>query len=95
MNLIENIRIDGLWGRADPLKIEFDDDYNFLIGQNGTGKTTVINLLAAALTADFERLDRVHYDRIQIKLKAKGNRKRPIIEIIKTQKENLPYFAIQ
>ncbi|MFY1865508.1 AAA family ATPase [Achromobacter xylosoxidans] len=95
MNLIENIRIDGLWGRAEPLKIAFNDDYNFLIGQNGTGKTTVINLLAAALTADFERLDRVHYDRIQIKLKARGNRKRPIIEIIKSQKENLPYFAIQ
>lgn len=95
MNLVENIRIDGLWGRSKPLTLEFDEDFNFLIGQNGTGKTTVINLIAAVLTGDFEQLDRFQYDRIQIKLRTKGSRKRPIVEVIKTQKENIPYFSIQ
>ncbi len=95
MNLVENIRIDGLWGRTEPLMLEFDDDFNFLIGQNGTGKTTVINLIAAVLTGDFDRLDRIQYDRIQIKLKTKGSRKRPLIDVIKAQKENTPFCSIQ
>jgi ABC-type lipoprotein export system ATPase subunit len=86
--------ISGLWGTRKALHIPLDRKVNFIIGKNGTGKTTVINILAAALTADFERLDRLPFSSIQITLATKGSRKRPSIEVIKQQKKDLPYFDI-
>lgn len=94
MNIVNSIRIEGLWNRPDPLEIKFDEEFNFLIGPNGTGKTTIINLLAAALTGDFEKLDKIQYEKITIFLKALSGRKQPSIEIVKSQKKNLPYYDI-
>lgn len=95
MNILDAIEIFGLWGNQQkPIKIKFDESFNFLIGQNGTGKTTVINLLAAALEANFERLDKTDFKKIVITLKSLNSRKKPRIEIEKTQKGNLPYFDI-
>ena len=63
MNKVDSISIEGFWGNHS-LKIPFHDDVNFLIGVNGSGKTTVINLIAAVLTADFETLDRYDFKKI-------------------------------
>jgi predicted ATPase len=95
MNIVNFIKIEGLWNRRTPLEVRFDSEFNFLIGPNGTGKTTVINLLAAALTGDFERLDKIQYKKIIISLKPVSGRKQPSIEITKTQKKNLPYYDIE
>lgn len=96
MNIIESIKIDGLWGRQDSkIKIKFDKNFNFLIGQNGTGKTTIINLLAAALSADFERLDKIQFSKICIYLHEVVGKKKPSIEITKTEKSDVPYYDIQ
>jgi len=86
--------ISGLWGTTKTVDIPLDRKFNFIIGKNGTGKTTVINLLAAALTADFERLDKIPFSRVAITLGAHGSRKRPLIEVLKEQKPKLPYFDI-
>lgn len=93
-NYLSKVAIFGLWGNDRPVEFSLDRAFNFLIGRNGTGKTTVINLLAAALTADFERLDKIHFSRIYITLSTAGSRRRPSIEVIKKQKPNLPYFDI-
>lgn len=96
MNIIESILIEGLWGPATPnIRFKLDKHFNFLIGQNGTGKTTVINLIAAALAADFERLDKIQFSRIVVTLKKRKSNKKPSVEIIKKQKEDLPYFDIE
>jgi AAA15 family ATPase/GTPase len=50
-----------LWGMPGIIDIPLDRKFNFIIGRNGTGKTTVINLIAAVLTADFERLDKIQF----------------------------------
>lgn len=42
------------------LAIPITKDYNFLIGENGKGKTTLINIVAAALEGN---LDRLFFDR--------------------------------
>jgi ABC-type lipoprotein export system ATPase subunit len=34
-------------------RLTFNDGYNVLLGQNGTGKTTLLNLVAAAVKSDF------------------------------------------
>ncbi|MNM71612.1 hypothetical protein D3C81_832810 [compost metagenome] len=68
MKIIRNVEIYGLLGRRNSVKINFDRSYNFLIGQNGTGKTTVINLIAAVLLCDIDRLEKTKFERIIINL---------------------------
>jgi recombinational DNA repair ATPase RecF len=51
MNTIDTVTIVNFWGDKQVV-IKFRDDVNFLIGVNGSGKTTIINLVAATLKAD-------------------------------------------
>lgn len=86
MNFIEKVVIKGFWGdRA--LEFNFNEDVNFLIGINGSGKTTVINLIVAALKADFSILDKLDFDQITISLKelkgTKQNKSQPSTKYIK------------
>lgn len=95
MNILDSVKIRGLWGVQDhEVVFRLDKQFNFIIGPNGTGKTTVINLIAAALMADFSRLDRILFSQIDLVLKEVGGRKKPSITIKKTQKPDLPYFDI-
>lgn len=68
MHLISQVEVAGFWGNY-PLKFKVDRNITFIIGQNGTGKTTLINLIAATLTADFQTLDRLPFHEISIRLK--------------------------
>jgi len=94
VHLIKSFTIEKLWGHAPTISVNLDDQFNFIIGRNGTGKTTVINLLAAVLTVDFERLDRIDFEKVTIVFKEAGKRKNPSVEVVKTQKEGLPYCDI-
>lgn len=38
-------------------ELTFDDDWNLLLGKNGTGKTTLLRLLEAILTGELSRLE--------------------------------------
>ncbi len=68
MNIIKTVRIEKLWGYSRVELLLFPGA-NFLIGPNGTGKTTIINLVVAALSADFQSLNRIPFSDIEIKLK--------------------------
>lgn len=95
MHIVKSFTIEKLWGTAPTIHVNLDEQFNFLIGRNGTGKTTVINLLAAVLTADFERLDRIDFEKVTVVFKEIGRRrKKPSIEVNKIQKDGLPYFDI-
>jgi ABC-type Mn2+/Zn2+ transport system ATPase subunit len=67
MMLVESVSIVGLWGSRN-LDASFFEDSNFLIGPNGSGKTTVINLIAAVLTADWPTLSRIPFSRVRLVL---------------------------
>lgn len=82
MNTIASVYIKGLWGHQD-INIYINSKTNFIIGVNGTGKTTLINLLAAALTFDYEKLLRIEFDSILIRLKEIGGSRRPSIRVRK------------
>ena len=82
MNTITSVFVKGLWGHQD-INILIDGKTNFIIGVNGTGKTTLINLLAAALTFDFEKLLRIEFGSIVIRLKEIGGSRRPSIRVSK------------
>ncbi len=91
--ILSQITISGLWGKP-PIKLKFNDSVNFMVGQNGTGKTTIINLIAAALSADFEKIDRIDFTSMELILKPLKKGKNTTISITKTQKTGLPYFDI-
>ncbi len=71
MNKLKSIKILGFRGQSRPLNISFDDKASFIVGRNGTGKTTLINLINAALSADFQGLRDARFDEIEIKFKSK------------------------
>lgn len=93
MHHISRVAIDGFWETHD---IEFSlyPEVTFLIGQNGTGKTTVINLVAAALTADFRTLDRIPFKKVTITLDGPARTNLPKIVITKSRKRDAPFTAV-
>lgn len=93
MSIIESVYVEGFWG-ARTVKFDFHDDVNFLIGINGSGKTTVVNLVVAALTADLATLDRIDFSEIRIKLKTNINRKKPLILVKKKFSDTNPFPSI-
>ena len=82
MNYIESAQVFGFWG-SKTVEIAFFKDLNFLIGPNGSGKTTIINLISAALRADIPALYAINFDKLIIKLKSIGASNKPTIEITK------------
>lgn len=49
---LERIQIEGLWGRLD-VDWQLHPDVNILVGENGSGKSTVLQLMAAGLNSRF------------------------------------------
>lgn len=93
MNNIKSVKITGFWGDRE-FTLPLHSDVNFLIGMNGTGKTTAINLIAAALNADFRTLDRISFNTIEIQLTEIGGSKKPSIFVLKEPIKNLPFSKI-
>lgn len=87
MNYIEKVVIEGFWGQRT-LSFDLLPDVNFIIGINGSGKTTAINLIAAALESDFPTLDSIEFEKITLTLKASKGRKKPevIVEKVSNSK---------
>lgn len=98
MRKIKKVKIDGFWGDKS-VKLQFNDNINFLIGVNGSGKTTIINLIAACLNADFSTLDKAEFNKIRIDffefyINNKKETTPTYIEVEKTENENSPYRNI-
>ena len=67
-HFIESFKIIKLWGYRD-INLTFNKDVNVLIGPNGSGKTTVLNLLHSILSADLRGLLNVKFEQTEIKLR--------------------------
>jgi len=93
MHLISRVSIEGFWDSYD-FDVEMDSSVTFFIGQNGTGKTTFINLLAAALTADFKTLDRMPFRRVTINLAPTKKGEKPSIIVSKSRKKERAFELI-
>ena len=64
---IESFKINKLWGYRD-INLTFHRDVNILIGVNGSGKTTVLNLLHSILLLDVSGLLNVNFESAEIHL---------------------------
>jgi energy-coupling factor transporter ATP-binding protein EcfA2 len=91
MFLITDVTIAGFWGEYTA-STHLDKDVNIFIGKNGTGKTTFINLILAALTVDLRILASNEFSSITMNL-SDGPRKRKIF-ITKDILADAPYDLI-
>lgn len=87
MHHIQRIEVDGFWD-THKVAVDIHDDVTFFIGENGTGKTTLINIIAAALTADFATLEKLPFKKITIFLAPNSEGRRPIIAASKNHKKD-------
>jgi predicted ATPase len=60
---IKSFSVYGLFGTSD-VCIEFNENIKILIGENGLGKTQVLNLFYYTLTKDFYRLNEYNFDKL-------------------------------
>lgn len=93
MAYILKVEILGFWGDRD-IELKFAPNVNFLIGQNGSGKTTAINIIAAALTCEFEDLDRLPFQKISIQLVDDKSNKKPSVIVEKKYSSDTPFPEI-
>ena len=66
-SIIKSIDIIGLWGIKD-ISFSLSSDVNILIGDNGTGKTTVLKLIEAILNLNLSIIDDIQFTEIYIHL---------------------------
>lgn len=74
MYKVKEVEIKNFWGRHNA-KCAFNSNVNIIIGKNGTGKTTFMNILHAALSVDIEELANNEFESINIILELKGKKK--------------------
>lgn len=94
MHHIRRIEVEGFWD-THSLKLRVHPDVNFFIGPNGTGKTTLINLIAAALTIDLPTLLRIPFKKITIGLNSTKDAKSPSIIVTKIPASERSTSAIE
>lgn len=66
--MIDYIKIYGLHEEMD-ISLKFNDSVKIIIGDNGSGKTTVLNALYYILTKDFVKLSGLSFTKIELKIK--------------------------
>lgn len=94
MNYIEHVEIEGFWGQKN-VSLRLREDLNFIIGPNGSGKTTIINLISAVLRADILVLYSIQFAKITIRLKTIGANRKPIIEVAKIIDNKMGNFGLR
>lgn len=91
MATIDRVEIKGFWSTHE-VNIPINEDINFLIGANGSGKTTILNLISACLTGDSQTLSRIEFTNVKITLKDSKTKRKPSIEVIKDTET--PFFQV-
>jgi ABC-type cobalamin/Fe3+-siderophores transport system ATPase subunit len=83
---VRQVKIDGFWLNYEASCV-FNDDVNIIIGRNGTGKTTFMNLLHSALSVDLSALVESDFNKIEIKISNGVKNKTIKVEKIITDNE--------
>lgn len=79
---LERITIKGLFGRNN-ITLHFNKEVNIYIGENGLGKTTILNCVYYILHGDYEKLAGVPFDSIIVKLRNEQDIKITKADVVK------------
>jgi energy-coupling factor transporter ATP-binding protein EcfA2 len=79
---IESVQVHAFLGRFD-FEFQLDRAVNFFIGLNGTGKTTLINLLRSCLEGDGISLAAAPFSSVTMKFRTDAGQKRPSLTVTK------------
>lgn len=90
---VKSVEIRKLWNRVD-VELDFDTDINIIIGRNGSGKTTVINLIKATLLAEIELLNAIPFESVHILLR-EGSTQRKVSVSRDTSTKPIPAFVFK
>lgn len=64
--MIHKVKIQGLFGRKSPIDFETKDKLFILTGDNGAGKTTILNIIYYALNGNFEWFLKEEFEEVKI-----------------------------
>lgn len=88
------MEVSGFWGSVS-IDADFNSGVNIIIGKNGTGKTTFMNILQAILAVDPEALFDSPFDSVRLSL-SNGARNRTVrVEKIEQSGAPFPYAKYQ
>lgn len=85
---LTSLKIKRAYGYLD-LHLRFDKTLSFLVGINGSGKTTALRLLEALLTPSLQLLDSVPHDQVELRLRDSKNKAVKIISVVTEDKTTL------
>lgn len=91
MYKIYSVKIDNFWHRFNASGV-FNEDVNIIIGRNGTGKTTFMNILHSILAVDVDSISANDFDSATITLIQNGKKK--TVKVEKIDKDNLPFLMV-
>lgn len=87
-NYIRKVSIKSLFSTDNNLSISFKDGINCIFGVNGSGKTTVINLLVSCLDCDLNTLNSIPFSEIKVLFARSGQTKgRIFIKVSKSEEK--------
>src|SRR6188508_3296367 len=58
---LKRLRIDKFRNVTPGTELRFSDGFNVLLGQNGTGKTTLLELISMVVRSNFDKLAREEF----------------------------------
>lgn len=94
MAVIESMNIQGFWGNHI-VQLGFDRSVNFLVGRNGSGKTTAIEILASVISCDEDSLARLPFEKVEIVLFDRVTRRKPSIIVERLGEEDFRYAGLR
>ncbi|VDS10595.1 hypothetical protein PARHAE_03811 [Paracoccus haematequi] len=85
---LKKIEVRGFRGTDRVIEIDLKRDANFLIGRNGTGKTTLINLISDTLACRYSNMMSSPFEEIKITFQHSDNRYKPFLTAKKNYDED-------
>lgn len=81
--VLSHIKVTKFRGQKEEINLPLDRQVSFVIGRNGTGKTTLINLISNCLTCRYSMLVDSPFESVKLTFSGDDRRNKPSIEINK------------
>jgi len=92
MYKIHSVKIDSFWHRFNAGG-QFNETVNIIIGRNGTGKTTFMNILYAVLSVDIDGISANDFKSVSVILINNGNKIK--VDAVKTEKSPSQFLNVE